>query len=125
MEIFSIVKILIVEDEVLIGIQIKTELRRAGYQVIGPVTSGEEAIQHARTEKPDVILMDIRLMGNMDGIEAAREIHAFSSPDIIFTTGYQDVAIKERAMALHPLAYLGKPLSARHIDAVLQKKRSI
>ncbi len=113
------VKILVVEDEALIGLHLEMELKRAGYAVVGPVASGEEAIDMARHEGPDVVLMDIRLMGEMDGIEAARQIGGFSQARIIFTTGYQDSALKERAMALKPLAYLLKPIGVRQIGATL------
>ncbi len=113
-------KILIVEDEVLIGFHVQMELSRAGYEVVGPVATGEEAIESVQIENPDIILMDIRLMGGMDGIEAARRIAAFSHAGIIFVTGYDDLALKERALFLNPLAYLSKPVGARHIDALLK-----
>lgn len=113
------IKVLIVEDEVLIALPLKMELRRAGYEVLGPIVSGEEAIESAKNENPDVVLMDIRLMGSMDGIEAARQIGTFSSARIIFTTGYQDSDVKERAMVLRPAAYLTKPIVWRQIAQVI------
>ncbi len=113
-------KILIVEDEFLIAMDLKTKLIRAGYPVCGPVATGKDAIESTRKEAPGVVLMDIRLMGEMDGIEAARQIGSFSSAIIIFTTGYQMVDLKARAMELKPAAYLNKPVLARDIDAVIQ-----
>ena len=113
-------KILIVEDEVLVAIQLKMGLTRAGYVVVGVAASGEEAIESAKKDNPDVVVMDIRLIGAMDGIEAARQIGRFSSARIIFTTGYQEQSLKERAMVLKPAAYLDKPIGWREVDSVIR-----
>lgn len=113
-------KILIVEDEVLIALPLKAGLNRAGYDVYGPVASGEEAIASTQKENPDVILMDIRLIGSMDGIEAAQHIGAFSPAKVIFTTGYQESRLKDRALAIKPLAYLIKPIEVHAIRSILQ-----
>ena len=113
-------KILIVEDESLIALQLEMKLSKLGYEICQLVASGEEAINAARFEKPDVILMDIRLTGEMDGIEAARQIGFFAAIPIIFTTGYPDTNIKERAMALKPSGFLIKPIEANAIQKVIQ-----
>lgn len=113
-------KCLIVEDEFLIAFHLKTTLARAGYEVCEAAISGEQAVEIARRESPDVILMDIRLLGAMDGIEAAQRIRAFSFAHIIFTTGYSDPNLKERAMVLKPAAYLSKPVNVNQIKAILQ-----
>ena len=112
-------KFLIVEDEMLIALQIKNSLVRAGYQVCGLAVSGEQAIEVARAEAPDVILMDIRLLGVMDGIEAAQQIASFLTFTLIFTTGYPDPALRERAFLLNPAAYLIKPVDIYQIKAAL------
>lgn len=114
------IKVLIVEDEVLMALPLKTGLNRAGYEVCGMVVSGAEAIEAANKENPDVILMDIRLMDAMDGIEAARQIRTFSSARIIFITGYQDLELKERALALKPTAYLTKPIGWNDVASIIQ-----
>lgn len=111
--------ILIVEDEILIGQALKIELGRAGYRICGLVASGTEAIEAVRREQPEVVLLDLRLMGAMDGIETARQIGLFSSAKIIFTTGYQDSALKERALTLNPIAYIRKPVDWHEVDAIL------
>ncbi len=111
---------LIVEDEALIAFQLKTNLTRSGYDVCGVATRGEQAVEAARVENPEVILMDIRLLGVMDGIEAAQHIKVFCPAHIIFTTGYSDPRLKERAMALSPVAYLVKPVSVSQITAALE-----
>jgi YesN/AraC family two-component response regulator len=111
--------ILIVEDELLVGLALKIELRKAGYRICGMVTSGEDALEAVRNELPDVVIMDIRLLGKMDGIEAASQIRSFSSSKIIFTTGYQDPELKKRASLLNPIAYLIKPVNWHDVDAIL------
>jgi CheY-like chemotaxis protein len=114
-------KVLIVEDEVLIAMQLMMGLKRAGYSVCQLVTTGEDAIECVRDENPDVVVMDIRLMGVMDGIEAAQRIRGIASPIIIFTTGYQDHTLRERALAVTPAAYLSKPVSWSDVHAVIER----
>lgn len=112
-------KILIVEDEFMIAFQLKTQLCRDGYEVCCQVASGEEAIEATKRENPDFVLMDINLRGKMDGIEAARDIGLFSSAKIIFTTGYGDSSLRERAMILCPAAYLSKPIEMGNLKTYL------
>ena len=104
------IRILIVEDEFLAAVYLQRELIRSGYTVSQPVATGEEAIERAEQEQPDVVLMDIRLAGAIDGIEAAREIVSRHAIPIIFMTGYSDGETRERAQRLAPAAYLIKPL---------------
>ena len=67
-------RVLIVEDDLIISLTTEKMVEKLGYQVVGSVTSGEEAVRAAQENRPDVILMDIRLNGSMDGIEATQEI---------------------------------------------------
>jgi len=113
-------KFLIVEDETLIALHLKTKLVRAGYVVCGLAVSGEDAVELARKERPEVILMDIRLLGQMDGIEAAQEIGSFLPVRVIFTTGYADPDLKENALALNPAGYLLNPIALPQIQAILE-----
>jgi CheY-like chemotaxis protein len=103
-------KILIVEDEELIAIRLVEELTRLDHTVVGSVVTGEEAIQRAEQEKPDVILMDIRLAGEMDGLEAAQRIRTGSNAPIIFTTAYPDERLQEEVARLQPAVYIVKPI---------------
>lgn len=112
-------KLLIIEDETLIALHLKIGLQKAGYAVVGPAVSGREAILLTQQENPDILVVDIRLMGDMDGIEAAQQIRDFSAARIIFTTGYQDADLKQRALVLNPLAYLIKPVNWRDIDSAI------
>lgn len=112
-------KILLVEDEVLIAMQMQMELTRKGYDVYRSVTKGEEAIEIVRENKPDLVLMDIRLAGKIDGIEAGKQILALHDIPIIFMTGYPDEVVKTRAMQLHPIGYFLKPVHINQIESAI------
>jgi CheY-like chemotaxis protein len=81
-------RIMIVEDEVILAEMTRRILSRWGYEIVGVLTSGEEAVRQAKALKPDLILMDIRLAGAMDGLEAARQIVACRPTPVLYTTGY-------------------------------------
>jgi two-component system, response regulator PdtaR len=108
-------KILIVEDEILIAMQLETNLLRAGYAVCGMATNGKDALDLVKNQHPDVVMMDIRLQGALDGIDTARLISDFSSASIIFMTGYSDPKLQARAMDLNPAAFLLKPVNISQI----------
>ncbi len=112
-------KILIVEDEILTAMRIEMDLTDLGYQVCGPVTTGEKAVQIVREENPDIVLLDIRLAGEINGVEAARQMRSFSKTSIIFMTGYSDETLKEEVMQLHPVAYLIKPTRTSEIESAI------
>ncbi len=103
------VEILLVEDEVITAMFMMDLLTKAGFNVSNHVTTGENAIIFAEKTNPDIILMDIRLAGEMDGIEAAEKIQTVNNIPVIFITGYDDTIYRERAENLNTLAYLVKP----------------
>lgn len=105
------VKILIAEDKVVIAETIAAVLEKAGYTISAKVTSGEEAIQEAETDTPDVILMDIELSGKLDGIQATEAILRSVNVPVIYLTDFGDEATFARAKATHPAAYLMKPFN--------------
>ena len=111
--------ILMVEDDYLISMGLTAELKASGYSVCGRVATGEAAVEAVAKEKPDVILMDIRLAGKIDGIEAAEKIREFSDASLLFLTGYQDSATETRARRLKPLAYLIKPVNMNTLRNIL------
>ncbi len=113
------VKLLLVEDEFLLATLLQQNLELVGYQMCELVGTGEEAVEQAEKERPDFILMDIRLAGKMNGIEAAREIHQRFQIPIIFMTGYSDEETIARARDLKPLAYLVKPVTPDNIIPVI------
>ena len=101
-------KILIVEDEILIGMMLTENMKDFGFLPCEVSTSAEEALEAVETESPDVILMDISLSGTMDGIETAKRIKQKTDIPILFFTGYQDSQLLERAAATNPVAILDK-----------------
>jgi two-component system, response regulator PdtaR len=113
-------KVLIVEDEIVAAMALERTLTNIGYQVIGTVASGEDAIVWADRESPDFIVMDIRLAGAIDGIDAAERIAEISGAAILFMTGYDDKDTKARAMALKPLGFLTKPIDGKKFGNILR-----
>ena len=105
------IRVLIVEDEFLGARLLGRNLERFfGYEICGPVATGEEAVERAQTERPDIILMDLRLAGRMSGIEAAREIKSCADMPIIFVTGHGDVPTCVQAMHQGAVDFLEKPV---------------
>ena len=112
-------RILLVEDEAITAMVMEAQLRDAGFPVSRRVPSGEEAISLAAEEAFHVVLMDIRLAGQIDGIEAARRIQEIRKTPVIFMTGYQDEETRQRARELSPLAYLVKPVNDAQLATLL------
>jgi CheY-like chemotaxis protein len=118
--------VLLVEDEVLNSLYLKSQLVAMGLRVTA-LTTAEQALSSARSEPPDLVLMDINLSGEMDGLEAVRQLRAFLDVPVIFTTGYSDEGTREQAAALEPEAFLVKPLDMkalkRTVLAILARGR--
>lgn len=114
------VRVLVVEDEAIVALDMLHTLRSMGYDTLGAVASGEEALHLAARTIPSVVLMDIRLEGEMDGVEtASRLIEGFGVP-VIFVTASTERVTLERALALKPLGFMNKPLDYRRLEALLQ-----
>ncbi len=113
-------KVLVVEDEAITALCLKLDLEKAGVEVLELVSTGEKAIIVASEKSPSLILMDIRLAGDMDGIEASEKI-IDQQPNIpiAFMTGYTTEFIKERALSLKPVNFLEKPLRFEQIKMIL------
>ncbi|MFW6240837.1 MAG: response regulator, partial [Thermodesulfobacteriota bacterium] len=107
--------ILIVEDELLVGMYTRKLLERMGYQVLAVETTGEGALNQAVTGKPDLILMDVALQGERDGLETAEAIRGHVDTPIIFSTAYADERMLAQANRLEPAGYLLKPLEPRQL----------
>jgi CheY-like chemotaxis protein len=112
-------KILIVEDEALAVITLEHILKSWGYTLCPSVSSGEDALEMVKQQHPDIVLMDIGLAGNLDGLEAARQISALSPAKIVFITGYADPGIQAQASQLNPLAYLLKPINFDRLKSAI------
>ncbi len=109
------IRVLIVEDETIIALDVQGILGGLGYEIAGIAGTGETAVEKARMLKPDIILMDILLAGQMDGIEAAREIRKTNDIPIIYLTANADQATVDRARDTQPYAYLNKPIHERDL----------
>ena len=104
--------IMIVEDDAITAMDIENQLKNLGYGVSAKVSSGEDAIQKAKESKPDLVLMDIVLKGEMDGIEAAGEIHTQYGIPVVFLTAFADKDRIERAKITMPFGFILKPFQA-------------
>ena len=93
----SVSTILIAEDEAILAEDIGISLENLGYSVAGKASTGEDAVNLARESKPDLILMDIKLQGDIDGIDAADRIRTFLDIPVVYLTGYSEKDVLERA----------------------------
>ncbi len=113
-------KVLVCEDERIVAREIQDRLIKLGYTVTAIVSSGEQAIQKAAELAPDLVLMDIRIKGDMDGIETTREIqNAFDIP-VIYLTAYADENTLERAKITEPFGYILKPFKEKELHATIE-----
>jgi len=112
-------KVLIVEDDYLIGMQSEEALTSAGFVVIGPAATAEEAVALAINNQPAIIVMDIRLAGKRDGIDAAREIFEKLGIRCIFATAHDDAETRGRAAPYSPWSWLTKPYTMASLVALV------
>lgn len=112
--------IMIVDDEVVVLTQLGECLEVMGHKVVGEATSGEEAVTLAQNSNPDLILMDIKMPGKFDGIEAAEKIKAEQEIPLIFLTAYSENEFIERAKKVGPFGYLIKPFQRDEIKAAVE-----
>lgn len=113
-------RILVVEDEAIIAMDLEDNLRNLGYEVIAVVDKGEKAIQKAGEEKPDLIIMDIRIKGDKDGIKTAEIIRKTLEIPVIFATAYLDEDRIERAKITMPFGYVLKPIQEKDLKITLE-----
>lgn len=113
-------RILIVEDDRIVARDIQHQLSRMGHVVVGMSASGEEAVRLAGSHRPDLVLMDIRLEGEMDGIEAARRIRDAQRIPVVFLTAYANDEVVQRASLTEPFGYLLKPFEEPQMRTVIQ-----
>jgi PAS domain S-box-containing protein len=113
-------KILIVEDEGIVARETEYRLKDLGYNICGLAASGAEAIKKADKTRPDVVLMDIMLKGEMDGIEAAEQIHSKFSIPVVYVTAHADETTLQRAKRTEPMGYLLKPFNERELHAAIE-----
>jgi DNA-binding LytR/AlgR family response regulator len=114
------IKIGIVEDEVLISELIKISLEKSGYEAIEPVTNYTEAIKMIETYKPDFLIIDVQLSGSKDGIDLASYVNENHKLPFIFLTANSDKATIERAKQVNPFAYLVKPFKSEELFTTIE-----
>jgi two-component system, response regulator PdtaR len=114
-------RVLIVEDEFFISLHIKNLVTMLGHAVVAIAVSADEAVRIAGTEHPDVVLMDIRLIGSRDGIDAAEEIRKRFGIGSIFITANADPQTRQRAQAVQPLGILEKPVTEQRLKLELSR----
>lgn len=112
-------RVLVVEDDFLIAMQTEVALTAAGFEVIGPATTAEEAVALAREAEPTLAVMDIRLASTRDGIDAARQLYQDFAIRCIFATAHDDAHTRGRAEPYAPLGWLPKPYTMASLVAVV------
>lgn len=114
-------KIFIVEDNLILSLLYKSYMEKIGFEVAAELIRGEEAVRMVRSAKPDLILMDIALEGEMDGIEAMKQIRQFSTVPVIYVTGNSDPRHLRKAEGTGYLDYLIKPVDFQALKASIDK----
>lgn len=114
------IEILIVEDEMILAMGIQCTLNKYSYEVSGIETSANDAIEHVKINKPDLVFMDIHLKDNSSGINAAKYIWQYYKIPIIFLTSYTDDKTIKEAMKSEPYAYLVKPYKEEELNVAVQ-----
>ncbi len=113
-------KVMIVEDESIVAMELLSYVEELGYEVVGRASNGDDAYALASEKRPDVILMDVHLKGDENGISLASRIQVLKKTAIIYITAFNDDASLERAIATNPAAYLTKPFNRKELSASLK-----
>ena len=113
-------RVLLVEDEALIASELSHRLTRLGHEVVDVVDRGSTAVAVALERRPDLLMLDLRLRGDRDGISVAAEVRQRADIPAIFVTAYSDAETLRRAKAVEPLGYLLKPFSGRMLEVTLE-----
>ena len=115
-------RVLVVEDETMLALSMESMLEDWGHDVVGSVSTGTEAVRAASELRPDLILMDVSLSDDLDGISAARQIRAVADIPLIFMTAYSDPEVLSRIAALGS-PVLPKPFSESRLQNLIAKAR--
>lgn len=112
-------RVMIVEDEAITAMATGAMLKRLGHEVLASVSSGEAALEAFHRGRPDLVLMDIRLDGALDGIETARLLRRDGNVPVVFVSAYVDDQTRSRAAEVDPLAFVAKPLDEVDLGRLL------
>jgi len=110
---------LIVEDEPILGLELKEDLQDLGYTVSDVVDDGDMVMRAFLLDRPDVVLMDIKLHGFRDGIDSALQIRGFYQTPIVFLSSYSEAEVGERLPRMEPYAFLQKPYELKRLDELI------
>jgi DNA-binding NarL/FixJ family response regulator len=112
-------RIVVVEDEIFIRLDLMTHLGTAGHAIVGTADSADDALATVERERPDIVLMDVRLAGERDGIDAALEIWRRFAIRSLFVSANLDSAARSRAAAANPIGFLEKPFTRANLLAAV------
>ena len=116
----QMIRVLLVEDEAILAMNLEMMLRRQGYEVLPFAASGEDAVALAKEHQPDIVVMDIHLAGEMNGFDAALRIQSFMDVPIVYVTGHSEEGTLNEAILTKPYAFLVKPVSEIELKACLE-----
>jgi CheY-like chemotaxis protein len=116
-------RILIVENDLLLALINKRYCEMLGHTVVDSVRDGASAIASVKKNKPDLILMDIKIDGDIDGIETMHQIRKFSNVDVIYFTGNSEESVKAKAAETDMIAFYVKPISLEDLKGILSYKK--
>ncbi len=114
-------KILVVEDEYMLQMMIEKMIEKMGHEVAATVKSGLAAVEKVRETEPDIILMDIKIIGDYDGIETVQKIREFSDVPVLYLTGNTNNSTMERARLTEPMFFVSKPFQYNDLKAVVDE----
>jgi DNA-binding response OmpR family regulator len=117
----TVERILVVEDDFLVAMQIESALADAGFEVAGVAATGQDAVELAVSEKPRLVVMDIRLAGDRDGIDTALQLFAEQGLRCIFATAHHDEDARRRARPAEPLGWLQKPYTMASLIGMVRR----
>jgi DNA-binding response OmpR family regulator len=114
-------RVLIVEDEAIVAMEIELELENKGFFVVGKATKGEQAIEYAKMRVPDIVLMDINLKGDMDGITASEELLQYINVPILFISALTDGNTEARIGKIPRSHFLSKPFTVFELSEKIKR----
>lgn len=112
-------KVMIVEDEIISAMAMSQEFHDFGYVVTAQVSSGEDALEEVEKLRPEIVIMDLNLKGEMDGIETAKQIKSRFGIPILYVTGYPDEEMRNEANVVDPIGYFVKPVAYDEIESTI------
>jgi signal transduction histidine kinase len=113
-------KVMVVEDERIVALNLQRRLAKLGYEISSVVTSGSQALRHIEQDRPDIVLMDVNIEGDIDGIETASRIPEEYNLPVVYLTAYSEEVTLQRARTTQPYGFLLKPISERELHATIQ-----